>query len=96
MWKIASEKKSVLPKLYNYLRNALNGAVAVGYPSLIVLLAYLPEEVRILICIIKPKLSDNKFGFSFAAPNRSIRISFPISGRVYLQNILIDLMRIYF
>lgn len=46
MWNIASKKKSVLSKLYNFLRGALNGAVTIGYPSIIVLLAYLPEEVR--------------------------------------------------
>lgn len=47
-WFKASPKKPILPKFYHFLRNGLNGAVSVGYPSMIVLIANMPKEVTVI------------------------------------------------
>ncbi|KAG1420549.1 hypothetical protein G6F59_007162 [Rhizopus arrhizus] len=45
-WIIISKKKPSLPKLYNFLRLGLNGSVNIAYPSVLALLANLPEEIK--------------------------------------------------
>ncbi|KAI9310568.1 hypothetical protein BX666DRAFT_2004897 [Dichotomocladium elegans] len=45
-WLVAGKKKPVMPKFYNFLRGGLNGAASVGYPSILVLLANYPPQVR--------------------------------------------------
>ncbi|KAI9274250.1 hypothetical protein BY458DRAFT_555169 [Sporodiniella umbellata] len=45
-WIIIGRKKPSLPKLYSFLKSGLNGSVAIAYPSLIALLANLPQEMR--------------------------------------------------
>lgn len=44
-WILAGTKKPILPKFYNFLRNGLNGAVHIGYPSILILIANFPDEV---------------------------------------------------
>lgn len=44
-WVIIDKKKPALPKLYKFLGSGLNGSVNIAYPSIIALLANLPEEV---------------------------------------------------
>jgi hypothetical protein len=43
---VSSEKKPPFPKLLNALRNGLNGSPAIAYPSMLALLANLPNEVK--------------------------------------------------
>ncbi|KAI8637415.1 hypothetical protein BD408DRAFT_424529 [Parasitella parasitica] len=45
-WTIIGQKKPALPKLYNFLRNGLNGSVNIAYPSMLALLANLPDELK--------------------------------------------------
>ncbi|KAI8365943.1 uncharacterized protein BYT42DRAFT_600693 [Radiomyces spectabilis] len=45
-WLVASKKKPILPKLYAFLRMALNGSVNISYPSLLALCANLPNELK--------------------------------------------------
>ncbi|CAO3592382.1 unnamed protein product [Absidia cylindrospora] len=45
-WIIISKKKPALNKLYNFLRNGLNGSANIAYPSMIVLLANLPLQLQ--------------------------------------------------
>lgn len=45
-WVIIGKKKPALPKLYNFLRNGLNGSVNIAYPSMLALLANLPDELK--------------------------------------------------
>ncbi|CEI90834.1 hypothetical protein RMCBS344292_05144 [Rhizopus microsporus] len=45
-WVIIDKKKPALPKLYKFLGSGLNGSVNIAYPSIIALLANLPEEIK--------------------------------------------------
>ncbi|KAI8075925.1 uncharacterized protein B0P05DRAFT_579996 [Gilbertella persicaria] len=45
-WIIIGKKKPALPKLYNFLRSGLNGSTSIAYPSMLALLANLPQELR--------------------------------------------------
>ncbi|KAL7316263.1 hypothetical protein PS15m_005384 [Mucor circinelloides] len=45
-WLIIGRKKPALPKLYNFLRNGLNGSVSIAYPSMLALLANLPDDLK--------------------------------------------------
>ncbi|KAI7886425.1 hypothetical protein K492DRAFT_140487 [Lichtheimia hyalospora FSU 10163] len=45
-WNLAGTKKPILPKFYNFLRNGLNGSVHIGYPSILVLIANFPDEIK--------------------------------------------------
>ncbi|CAO3634154.1 unnamed protein product [Cunninghamella blakesleeana] len=45
-WMLISKKKSPLAKLYNFLRNGLNGSSGIAYPSIIALLANLPVQLK--------------------------------------------------
>ncbi|KAI9263195.1 hypothetical protein BDA99DRAFT_559751 [Phascolomyces articulosus] len=45
-WLIAGKKKPIMPKFCNFLRSGLNGAVNIGYPSILVIIANLPSEIR--------------------------------------------------
>ncbi|CEP18758.1 hypothetical protein [Parasitella parasitica] len=45
-WVIIGKKKPALPKLYNFLRNGLNGSASIAYPSMLALLANLPDELK--------------------------------------------------
>jgi hypothetical protein len=44
-WIIIGKKKPSLPKLYHFLRSGLNGSPSIAYPSMLALLANLPEQV---------------------------------------------------
>ncbi|GBB95243.1 hypothetical protein RclHR1_00250041 [Rhizophagus clarus] len=44
-WLIASKKKPMLPKLYNFLRSGAYGSVNVSYPSILALIGHLPQEL---------------------------------------------------
>lgn len=45
-WIIIGKKKPALPKLYHFLRSGLNGSVNISYPSMLALLANLPDELK--------------------------------------------------
>ncbi|KAI9491003.1 hypothetical protein BDB00DRAFT_940644 [Zychaea mexicana] len=45
-WLIAGRKKAIMPKFFTFLRGGLNGAVSIGYPSILVIIANLPSEIR--------------------------------------------------
>ncbi|KAI8061201.1 hypothetical protein BDF21DRAFT_369504 [Thamnidium elegans] len=45
-WIIIGKKKPALPKLYHFLRSGLNGSVSISYPSMLALLANLPDELK--------------------------------------------------
>ncbi|KAI9471976.1 MAG: hypothetical protein EXX96DRAFT_622161 [Benjaminiella poitrasii] len=45
-WIIIGKKKPALPKLYHFLRSGLNGSPNIAYPSMLALLAHLPEELK--------------------------------------------------
>ncbi|KAI7889142.1 uncharacterized protein EV154DRAFT_515547 [Mucor mucedo] len=45
-WVIIGKKKPALPKLYHFLRSGLNGSVSISYPSMLALLANLPDELK--------------------------------------------------
>ncbi|KAI8147972.1 hypothetical protein BJV82DRAFT_594115 [Fennellomyces sp. T-0311] len=45
-WLIAGKKKPVMPKFHTFLRGGLNGAIRIGYPSILVILANLPAEIK--------------------------------------------------
>ncbi|CAI2178767.1 13194_t:CDS:10 [Funneliformis geosporum] len=44
-WLIASKKKPMLPKLYNFLRSGAFGSINVSYPSILPLIVHLPQEL---------------------------------------------------
>ncbi|KAI8878807.1 hypothetical protein K501DRAFT_227764 [Backusella circina FSU 941] len=45
-WIIIGKKKPSLPKLYHFLRSGLNGSPSIAYPSMLALLANLPDEIK--------------------------------------------------
>jgi hypothetical protein len=45
-WVIIGKKKPALPKLYHFLRSGLNGSINIAYPSMLALLANLPDELK--------------------------------------------------
>ncbi|CAJ0834646.1 6412_t:CDS:10, partial [Entrophospora sp. SA101] len=44
-WIIASQKKPILPKFYNFLRSATYGSINISYPSILALIGNLPHEL---------------------------------------------------
>ncbi|RIA93731.1 hypothetical protein C1645_803902 [Glomus cerebriforme] len=44
-WLIASKKKPMLPKLYNFLRSGAYGSVNISYPSILALIGHFPQEL---------------------------------------------------
>ncbi|RGB43798.1 hypothetical protein C1646_749399 [Rhizophagus diaphanus] len=44
-WLIASKKKPMLPKLYNFLRSGAYGSVNISYPSILALISHFPKEL---------------------------------------------------
>ncbi|CAG8539422.1 9319_t:CDS:10 [Acaulospora morrowiae] len=44
-WLIASRKKPMLPKLYNFLRSACHGTGFISYPCILPLISQLPQEM---------------------------------------------------
>lgn len=87
-WILAGTKKPILPKFYNFLRNGLNGAVHIGYPSILILIANFPSEV----CPIT--LWWTRWCWYMISrsriPRTFTRISLRISGLAYLLDALIN------
>lgn len=45
-WIVIGKNKPALSKLYHFLRSGLNGSTSIAYPSMLALLANLPDELK--------------------------------------------------